>query len=64
MALNIAVEIPRPMVTQSLVTVLKIPPAMDCCLGGRDDITYMLATLNSRSAPITVRQRDGKVMAQ
>ena len=39
------VAMPRPKLLQSLLTVLKIPPAIDCCDGGREDITYIWAVL-------------------
>ena len=59
-----AVEIPRPTVIASRVSVWKIPPAIDCWCTGSADMTYMFATLNSRSAPMTMRFRLGKMNAQ
>ena len=59
-----AVKMPRPTVIASRVRVWKIPPAIDCWCAGSADMTYMFATLNSRSAPMTMRHRLGKMKAQ
>ena len=63
MLVNATVDKPRPTLDETLVTVLKSPPATDCCSEGRDDMTYMLVTVNSKSAPTTESSRAGKVSA-
>ena len=61
--LNTAVEMPSPILEQTRETVLNMPPATDCCSDGKDDITYIFVTVNSKSAPITDNTKEGKVNA-
>ena len=46
--MNIAVQMPSPMVTESLVTVWKIEPATDCCDLGNEERTYIWGVMNQR----------------
>ena len=38
---DIAVQIPKPIVTENLVIVWNIEPAMDCCELGNEQRTYI-----------------------